>query len=141
MFSKTLLVTLACIVTRLCDVAAQPAQSPLRFRLNKGLLEKIISIRDQEMFDSFKDVQIESGVNGNLNLTQCEKISYTLQPKGVAVEDWDLKMTIDSQQMGAETGEITVKGVANLLEGEPTEFEGTIKNVKYIYEMGKKFNE
>jgi hypothetical protein len=64
-----------------------------------------------------------------------------LKPKGVEQDDYDLKWQIDSEIMGAETGEIEVKGTVNPLEGEETEFQGTIKNIKYYYEMGKKFNE
>lgn len=55
-------------------------------------------------------------------------------------EDFDLKLVMDSKEISAETGEVTVKGSANVVGGEAVEFEGTIKNIKLKYEMGTKFN-
>lgn len=51
-----------------------------------------------------------------------------------------MKLVMDSKEISAETGEVTVKGSANVVGGEAVEFEGTIKNIKLKYEMGTKFN-
>jgi len=52
-----------------------------------------------------------------------------------------LKFVINSEEILAETGEVTVKGTVNVVGDGATEFEGTIKNIKYHYKLGKKFNE
>jgi len=61
---KTLLASglLICGLTRVSSVGAKPVQSPLKFRINKKVITRIINLRDQDAFKVFENVELSEGL-------------------------------------------------------------------------------
>ena len=52
-----------------------------------------------------------------------------------------MKVVMDSKDLSAETGEVTIKGKVTEKGGEIKDFESTIKNIKMAYRLGTSLNE
>lgn len=137
---KTLLICgiWLCSTFMVAHVSAEASQSPLRIRINKNILKKIINMRDQEMFKSFKDTEVAMAESSEL----LEKITYSLSPvDGVDLDDFDLDVSITKEYLGAETDKVKVSGTATLKDGTEVPFTGPVPLVKLQYELGTKLNE
>ena len=135
---KTLLVFGMALVglTRVNQVEAVPAQSPLRFRLNKNVIKKIISLHDQDVFNVFRDVEVEKVDE----LEHTSKIVFSLKPQGVDHDDFDFNVSIDKEYLGAESDKVTVVGTVTLKDGTEVPFTAPVPLVKLQYALGTKFN-
>ena len=133
---KTLLASglLICGLTRVSSVGAKPVQSPLKFRINKKVITRIINLRDQDAFKVFENVELSEG------LENAQSITFSLQPSGDAPENFDLDVHIEKEYLGAETDKATINGVATLQDGTEVPFTAAVPLIKLQYAQGTKYS-
>ena len=132
---KTLLASglLICGLTCVRSVGAGSTQSPLKFRINKKAITRIINLRDQDVFKVFENVELNEG------LENAQSITFSLQPSGVP-EDFNLDIHMEKEYLGAETDKATINGVATLQDGTEVPFTAAVPLIKLQYAQGTKYS-
>lgn len=123
-------------MTRIDRVTAAPAQAPFRIRLNKNLITKIIHLRDQEIFKVFEDVELTDE-----DWEHASAIKFSLEPSGVALDDFDVDLQLSKEYLGAETDKVAASGTVTLKDGTEVAFTAPVPLAKIQYTLGTKWNE
>lgn len=136
-YLKTLLL-LGVSICGLSLVHAEPSQSPLRGRVNHNVIKRIVALRDQEIFNVFKNQAID---NDKVDMENFEQIVFSLKPaEGINFDDFDFDLKISKEYFGAESTQVVCEGEATKKNGDKVKFNVPVKLVKIQYELQKKFN-
>lgn len=69
-------------------------------------------------------------------LRHIERIEYSLEPRGVSKEDFDLSVEVTAQGLSASTTQVGLTGMVTLRGGEQVPFEASIANLQWAWETG-----
>ena len=122
-------------LTNIRSVRSAAVQSPFRFRLSTDAMANVIHLRDQEVFKTFEDVELTDG------LQHASMIKFSLEPTGVALDDFDFDVHYSKEYLGAETDKVTVKGTVTLADGTDVAFTAPVPLVKLQYALGTTYDE
>ena len=59
-----------------------------------------------------------------------KSITFSLQPLGVSLEEFDLAVKVTKEYLGAETDKVAVKGTVTLKDGTEVSFTAPVPLVK-----------
>jgi len=105
--------------------------------MNTNALSNIVHLRDQEVFKVFEDVELKD----NEDLKYASMIKFSLQPNGVALDDFDLDVHLSKEYLGAETDKVTVSGTVTLKDGTDVPFTAPVPLVKLQYALGTRYDD
>lgn len=134
MIKKTLLI-ISALLLQTSQVRAQATQSPLRIKVSKDALTKVMNMRDQEVFMTFTDKEVTSGGS------EITKITYSLSPAEGDLDDFDFDTSFTKENLGVESTKVKVSGTAVTKDGAEIKFTAPVPLVKLQYELGTKYNE
>jgi hypothetical protein len=102
--------------------------------MNTNAITNVIHLRDQEVFQVFEDVELTD------DLEHASMIKFSLQPNGVALDDFDLDVHLSKEYLGAETDKVTVSGTVTLTDGTDVPFTAPVPLVKVQYALGTQYD-
>jgi hypothetical protein len=122
------------------QVSAEPATPPLKARINSEVFKRVIHKRDQEMLKVFADMSLTPGHGEAVTENRLGDLRASLTARdGIAHEDLDFELHVESDYFGAESSELQYEGTGTV-GGEAFSFKGPVELLKLQYALGDTYN-